>query len=406
MFASPPHTSFYGDHFFTGTLHPPMPPPPVPQKPLGMTAPPAPLPLPPVPPKPSLIAPVSSPRNPLYPQSIPCPVAGPSSQPMQAVEESPTDDKDIALALAISESEARQREEAISAQEEADLMKALEESRISDINYNRYVYDTLFDERQDFSDGPSSSAQPPPSVSSSPGKTSLGPGATRHQISRRPVEGESFLHMITPTTSEHYYFDRDESVPQPSILERQESSQSMIDDSRLNRDHSSPTPPLYTSVVSTVKSNNDTAMSSSPMEFPRASDLTRPSPAHPASSCPMSSPKLNVNAPELPPQPRRPSAAHSDSSGGRSSSSDSLPLFSSTAKSSQSTLASPPLSFTSPSVMDRLDSVDEDLLEEEGGDGGIDPNTRSGPVLTANEYVEPEMLMGICKYSLSPAFLP
>jgi hypothetical protein len=324
---------------------------------------------------------------------------------MQAVEESPTDDKDIALALAISESEARQREEAISAQEEADLMKALEESRISDINYNRYVYDTLFDERQDFSDGPSSSAQPPPSISSSPGKTFLSPGATRYQISRHPQEGESFLHMITPTTSEHY-FDRDDSVPQPSILERQESSQSTTDDSRLNRDHSTPTPPLYTSVVSTVKPNNDTAMSSLPIEFPRASDLTRPSPALPASSYPMSSPKLNVNAPELPPQPRRPSAAHSDSSGGRSSSSDSLSLFSSTAKSSQSTPASPPLSFTSPSVMDQLDSVDEDLLEEEGGNGGIDPNTRPGPVLTANQYVEPEMLMGICKYSLSPAFLP
>jgi hypothetical protein len=56
--------------------------------------------------------------------------------------------------------------------------------------------------------------------------------------------------------------------------------------------------------------------------------------------------------------------------------------------------------------MDQLDSVDEDLLEEEGGNGGIDPNTRPGPVLTANQYVEPEMLMGICKYSLSPAFLP
>lgn len=381
MLASPPHTSFYGDYFFTGTPHP-MPRPPVPQKPLGMTAPPTFLPRPPIPPKPSPIAPVSSPRNPLYPQSIPGLIAGPSSQPMQAAEESPTDDKDIALALAISESEARQREEAISAQEEADLMKALEESRISDSNYNRYAYDTLFDERQD---GPSSSAQPSTSVSSSPGKTFLSPGATTFQISRHPLEGESFLHMITPTNSEHY-FDRDDSVPQPSILERQESFQSTTDDSRLDRDHSAPTPPLYTSVVSTVKPNSETALSSLPTEFPPASDLMRPSPAHPAPSYPMPSPQLNVNTPELPPQPRRPSVAHSESS--------------------QSILASPPLSFGSPSVMDQLDSVDEDLLEEEEGNRGIDLNTRSGPVLTANQYVEPEMLMGICKYSLSPAFLP
>ncbi|OAX44511.1 hypothetical protein K503DRAFT_303704 [Rhizopogon vinicolor AM-OR11-026] len=137
LVASPPYTSFYGDYFFTRP-HPPLSPPPLPQKQPGMSAPPPPppLPRPPVPPRPSLTTTVSSSRNPLYPQSIPGPVSGPSSQTMQAAEQSPTDDKDIALALALSASEAHQRDEDISAQEEADLMRALEESRISDISYN------------------------------------------------------------------------------------------------------------------------------------------------------------------------------------------------------------------------------------------------------------------------------
>ncbi|KAJ8590880.1 hypothetical protein M405DRAFT_140760 [Rhizopogon salebrosus TDB-379] len=135
LFVSPQHTSFYGDYFFSRP-HPISPPPPVPQKPPEMTAPPLPLPRPPVPPRPPLINPVPLPRHPLYPTSIPGPIAGPSSQPMQTSEEPPTDDKDIALALALSESEARQREENIIAQEEADLMKALEESRLSDSGYS------------------------------------------------------------------------------------------------------------------------------------------------------------------------------------------------------------------------------------------------------------------------------
>jgi len=51
--------------------------------------------------------------------------------------------------------------------------------------------------------------------------------------------------------------------------------------------------------------------------------------------------------------------------------------------------------------MDQLDSVDEDLQEEEDGDEGTDP--RSGPALTANQYVEPEMLMGVSMGFSRPA---
>jgi hypothetical protein len=82
-------------------------------------------------------------------------------------------------------------------------------------------------------------------------------------------------------------------------------------------------------------------------------------------------------------------------------------LFSSTAKTSQSVLTSPPLSFSSSFEIDQLDSVDEVVQEEgdgedgEDGDGGADPNARPGLALTANQYVEPEMLLGVCEYSPS-----
>jgi hypothetical protein len=328
---------------------------------------------------------------------------------MQTSEEPPTDDKDIALALALSESEARQREENIIAQEEADLMKALEESRLSDSGYNRYVYDSLFDERQDFQEGPSSSSQPSASVSSSPGKTFLNPGTiSAHSMSRQHSEDESFLHMITPTTSE-YSSDMEDFVHRQSI-ERQDSSQSAVDDSRSNRDYSTPTPPPYADVVSTVKLDDDTkscgtpsSMCSTPVEFPRASDHVRPSPApNPAHPYLMSSPQPIT--PELPPQPRRPSLVHSESSSssGRSSMSENS-LLSFISKSSQSALMSSRVSVGSSY---QLDSVDEGMQEDEDDDEGTDPNARPGPALTANQYVEPEMLMGICKYSFSSASPP
>ncbi|KAG1752640.1 uncharacterized protein EDB91DRAFT_527752 [Suillus paluster] len=149
VFASPQHTSLYGDYFYPRPHHS-LPPPPVPQKPLGIAAPSlSAIPRPPVPPKPLLVYPATPPRNPLYPQSIPGPVPGPSSQPTPS-EESPIDDNDIALALALSESEARRQEEAILAQEEADLVKALEESRTFASNYSSYVSNNFIDRRQDF----------------------------------------------------------------------------------------------------------------------------------------------------------------------------------------------------------------------------------------------------------------
>lgn len=406
---SPPHTSFYGDYFYQ---YPSSTPPPVPQKPIGIAAPLVhTIPRPPIPPKPPLVITASSQRNPLYPQSIPGPVAGPSSRPMPT-EASPTDDKDIALALALSESEARQREDDIIAQEEADLMKALEESRTFASSYSKYVSDNIFDERQDSSGGPSASSQP--FISSSLENVLLSP--QKHQ---QFSEGESFLHMITPATSESF-FDEEQSIHQ-SGKESQESIQSATDASISSRENLPPTPPLYNNAVSTILNPNELSMnagggtagssiiSSPPVEFCRSSssDYIRPLPGpNPVSSHPMSSPRQSLSVTEPPPPPppppkqlpsRRPSVANSESSSlsGRSSSSEQISWLFSPATSVQTAPTSPPLSLSLPSHADILDSVDEDIQEEEEGDEGTDSAARSAPILTANQYVEPDMLMGV-----------
>lgn len=402
--ASSPRTSFYGDYFYPGQ-HPSSTSPPVPQKPKGITAP---LvhtipPRPPIPPKPPMVTTASSQRNLLYPQSIPGPVAGPSSRPMPS-EESPTDDKDIALALALSESEARQREDDILAQEEADLMKALEESRTFADNYSRYVSDSVFDGRQDSSGGPSTSSQP--FMPSSMENVLLSP-----QKYNRFPQGKSFLHIITPTTSESSY---DEEISIHRLGKESQESVQLVTDASISSQENITPAPSYDNAVSTTLKPNDLSMnagggtagtsimSSPPVEFCRSnsSDHIRPLPGpNPVSSHPISSSQQNVaeSSPPKQPLPRRPSLANSETSSSscRSSFSEQIPSLFTPAMSVQTGSTSPPISFSLPSHTDVLDSVDEDIQEEEEGDEGTDSTARSAPILTANQYVEPDMLMGV-----------
>ncbi|KAG1752639.1 uncharacterized protein EDB91DRAFT_1044329 [Suillus paluster] len=145
-------------------------------------------------------------------------------------------------------------------------------------------------------------------------------------------------------------------------------------------------------------------MSSPSVELPPASDHIRPSPrSNPVSLYPISSPQQSaaeLPPPPLPPKPsysRRPSAANSESSflSGHSSSSEHVPSLSSPATSSQTAPTSPPLSFRSSSHTDTLDSVNED---KEG-----DEAARPAQILTANQYVEPDMLMGVSMGFSRPA---
>ncbi|KAG1892302.1 hypothetical protein F4604DRAFT_1565739 [Suillus subluteus] len=117
----------------------------------------------------------------------------------------------------------------------------------------------------------------------------------------------------------------------------------------------------------------------------------------------MSSSQQNLSVAELPPPkqplPRRPSVANSETSSlsRRSSSSEQIPSLFTPATSVQTGSTSPPVSFSLPSHADTLDSVDEDIQEEEEeeGDEGTDSASRPAPILTANQYVEPDMLMGV-----------
>ncbi|KAG9317458.1 hypothetical protein JVU11DRAFT_1658 [Chiua virens] len=180
---SPQRSSLYGDYFF---LQPPAPPrPPLPQKPQALLKP-LTNPLPPIPPKPPALALPPASRIPLYPTSIPLPVLSPSSHPPDPLPPDPLpspDAKEVELALTLSETEARKREQELIAQEEEELARALEESRLM----SNTIY-TLDEE------SPSTSTSPrPPSVD----RASI----SAIKASTRPPEGESWLHMITPTAS-------------------------------------------------------------------------------------------------------------------------------------------------------------------------------------------------------------
>ncbi|KIJ70106.1 hypothetical protein HYDPIDRAFT_104777 [Hydnomerulius pinastri MD-312] len=415
-YSSPHRSSLYGDYLFS-TAAPPVSPPPLPQKPPTFinTLPTAPA-IPPIPPKPQALAISSVQRNPLYPTSIPGfvvgPVAGPSSQPIDNVEpiaDSPVDDKDIALAMALSASEARQREEALIAQEEEDFARALEESRLISTPYP-------IDEGPSL---PQSYFATHRSLSADRVSTSAIKG------SAHPPEGESWLHLITPTASQ--YSSQDSELPSPhsphpsvdrteSINEPNEPAGSTSDDVRdlqFIRDTGSPTPPLYAGVVSnllnkhpstssTIHSPNLPSSSSSIQSFnlPSSSSIISatypssedndPSSPHP-SSIAQSSASDHVPLPPFASRPSWASSNISEGSGstGRSSNGELLSPVSG-GKSPPGAPASPNLSFVSSASLDPLDEEIED--EDDNAPGQA---ARPLVPLSANQYVEPEMLIGV-----------
>ncbi|KAF8842697.1 hypothetical protein BDN67DRAFT_965360 [Paxillus ammoniavirescens] len=388
---SPHRQSLYGDYFFQQS-HPSLAPPPVPHKPQALVHP-LPNPVPPIPPKPTALS--SQPRNPLYPTSIPVPIAGPSSQLVAPEAQSPVDEKDIALAMALSASEAqaRQREEELFAQEEEELLRALEESRLLSSSMHPF-------------DDPSS---PQPSSSSSLRPPSIDRASTSAiKGSAHPPEGESWLHLITPTasiTSQSSSLDEDLPSLYP-VEDDDESSNEPIEpfrptpsDIREARDTGSLTPPLYanavsnlirkpTSVSSTSHSTNGPSSSSTISPAYSPTEYTPPPDRDPSPQ--FHSPLAQSNgsdASSMPPFVSRSSWTSTTSDGsapaGRSPGGEHFsPVPGS--KSPPRTPASPNLSFTS------LDPLEEDTEGEEGDGSG-----RAVSPPSANQYVEPEMLIGV-----------
>jgi hypothetical protein len=404
-YLSPQRSSLYGDYFFSQPQGPLPPPPPLPQKPQALLKP-LTNSLPPIPPKPSALAVVPASRIPLYPTSIPLSMVGPSShppEPIASVTVPSPDEKVAELAPTLSPSEVRKREEELIAQEEEELARALEESRL--MSNTVYTFDGL-------SPSSSNSLQPP-----SIDRTSI--PATK--ASAHPPEGESWLHIITPTTStsSRYTSVDEESLSSHSSSNQTESDDSSSDFSRgtskdvqplyIPRDASSPTPPLYVNVVSNLVRSPLSAPS------PNLSTVALPSPSTtsstylqsgytPSSDRVPTSPSLSLTQSSsseklpMPPFTSRPSwssvSSEHSTSAGHSLGSDLLPA-SSGYKSPTHPSPSPDLSSSSSANLDTLDEGVEEEADTERG-----PSTRPLVPLSANQYVEREMLMGICTFRL------
>ena len=399
-YRSPQRSSLYGDYFFSQpptSLHPP---PPLPQKPQALLGP-LTNPLPPVPPKPAalVIAPAS--RIPLYPTSIPLPMMSPFSQPPEPVaSETVPDEKEIERALTLSASEARQREQELIAQEEEELARALEESRL--MTNNVYSFDV------------ESSSAP-----ASPTSPTIDQGSiSATKASAHPPEGESWLHMITPTTSTA---SRHSSIHEDLLALPYSVNQNGPDDDPSNvapgtpnsaqspqssRDSSALTPPLYANVVSNLIRNplpapslNRSTVPSSPSLATSTtsvpSGLVTPPDRIPASpSLSLTRSSSNEHLP-MPPFPSRPSWSSVSS---ENSTSTGRPLGSELPPTSTGPLHSPVNPELSLGSSTSLDPLDEEVEEEADTEPG--PSMRSTAPLTANQYVEPEMLMGVCRSRL------
>lgn len=396
---SPQRSSLYGDYFFTQPKAPLPPPPPLPQKPQALLKP-LTNPLPPIPPKPPALAIVPASRIPLYPASIPLPMASPSSQPPEPIasETVPSpDEKEIKLALTLSASEARKHEQELIYQEEEELARALEESRL-------------------LSDSVYSLDEPSPSSSTSPRPPSVDRASiSAMKASARPPEGESWLHMITPTAStSSQYSSLNEDVSSSSVNQNESDDNTSefsrgtandVQNLHVSRDTVSPTPPLYANIVSnlvrsplpapslshsTVTPSSSSATSGTFLQsdYTPSSDRvpTPPSLSQTRSSSSEQSP--------MPPFPQRPSwssvSSENSASAGRSLGSELVPV-SPGYKSSTHPPPSPDPSLGSSASLDPLDEVAEEETDREPG-----PSTRPVVSLSANHYVEREMLMGIC----------
>ena len=375
----PGRMSLYGDFYFSQPPPPlpPPPPPPLPQRPPALVNP-----RPPIPPKPSALIAPSPHRNPLYPQSIPVSmVPGPSTMfPGDSMSRSPSEDKEIALAFS-----------AAVVSHEEELAQALEEARLMTHSF-------------DDNAAISQLSQPSPSTSA---KLTAPPS---------PADGVSWLHLSTPTTPQ---LGPASMIGEPPPWTQAEDSKSLSNnngrptnetfqstsadtrDSQFAPADSMPVPSLYSNVVSSLVTKPISSIPSSP------SPSTMHTP-HPPTS-PTFSLAHSPGEPLVSPEPLSPSSPPPFISSGHSSSislatkssytlNTALESSVSLAKSANgdkffSATNKSPKSPASPDTS--LEASHLNLHDEEED---ADPPTR--PILTfsANQYVDVELLLGVCKY--------
>lgn len=372
--------SLYGDYFSQPPPAPVPPPPPLPQKPH------VPVKLrPPIPPKPFALIPPTQSRNPLYPQSIPTSIAFglsplPSDEPR--IQSPTSDDREFPLLPALTASESKHHEDDLAAQEEEDLARALEESRLS----ANVFQDQL-------------------SVTNTAQKD---PASTKAISSGSPAVGESWLNMDTPSTSQH----SQDSLLEETSLQKQpndnkdvayqsngrslnELFRSAAIESRdlpLTSADSMPTPSLYSNVVSNLVAKSTFSLSTSSIttstvhvahlsDSSTPNSLTRPPSEPPVSPQPTA--ETYPRSPSIPSVSGLSSNFTSDNSVslGRLCIGDVL---------SPATSRSPVTSASSSLSLDA--GVSPGSLE---GEGGADLPKRPAVPYSANQYVEPELLIGV-----------
>lgn len=369
--------TLYGDYF--SQPQPPSlpPPPPLPRKPhvpINLR--------PPIPPKPSALISSAQPRNPLYPQSISTSIASglPPWSPDESRSHSPIDDdKDFSFPppLALPALDIKYHEDILAAREEEELAKALEESRL---------LANVFDERPAFTN----------IVHKSPASTKA-----------IPANGESWLNMSTPSTAQH---SLDSLLDETSLQKQSDdnkcpphntngrpvnellrSAATESRDTQTTSADSTPAPSLYSNVVSnlvakptsnvTVTSNTSTTHVPHLPASPAPSSLTRPPSEPPVSPQPTA--ETYPTSPSVPSISGLSSNFTSDSSVsiGKFYTGDVLSI---TASRSQVTSASSSLSLDS--------NISPNFLE---GEDDADSPKRPAIPYSANQYVEPELLMGV-----------
>lgn len=353
-------------------------PPPPPLKPVELQASP-----PPLPPKqiagepPYSPLPTVPPKISLYPQSIPGPVGNPSQQEKTPLASSlqRDGDRDLEMAMLLSEAEANERKQEMYDQEEDDLARALEESRIS-------VFET--------SSSPASpvnvevvepdNAVPWDVGTSTPSHTRLHPLSL---MPTRPMVSDENLMGKTPV-------EREPSSPQ--ILATRLSDDEAFarrlaagEDPESIDDHTSPS----------QESAQTDAQSSQSLYSDVVSNIVN-APAHSAShSVDYSRSESAIPEPPLSRDNsiRSTSSQKSARSGQRSNSVNPGPLSINTPVPAQAVTAeSSSLSPSWPSAASEKRSLS--IMSSES----TTPLMDGSPSIHANQFVEQELLLGVCKY--------
>ncbi|KAG6336523.1 hypothetical protein ID866_2545 [Astraeus odoratus] len=230
------------------------------------------------------------------------------------------------------------------------------------------------------------------------------PKYTRATPSPTPAEGESWLHMVTPSTSQHSedstideplqekQVEEITSLPRSSMRPANELLRHTTDPQSISHDSTS-VPSLYSSVVSHIVAKPSPSISSSPSvstaHAPYSPTLLSTSSLSYVSCEPMTSPEPTVELSSASPTQLNSGTQVSPPLVSRSSY-----ITSNTTLDSIPSLTKSPAAPASPNLSLESGSSLSNILNEEEEDDD-DPSMSSSAAPSATRYVEPELLLGV-----------